>query len=182
MQSESSSPRARARVDSAERMELIGSGLGQALREDFANSSNPSDAKRAVIVYLQGPLGAGKTTFARGVLRAFGVTGAVKSPTYTLVEPYSTAFGPVAHFDFYRLAGADEVEYLGMREYLDHGVCLFEWPERARGGLPPADLQLEITFAGSRREIRVAASSAPGARLLANLVSRDLLQESIPNT
>ncbi len=178
MASEPQLLRAGARVATAEKMESIGAALGETLRE--GKSPRPEDG--AVVIYLRGPLGAGKTTLARGVLRAFGVRGAVKSPTYTLVEPYDTAFGSVAHFDFYRLASIEEVEFLGMREYLDQGICLFEWPERAGGALPPADLTLEIDLAGSARELTGTASGALGRAFLNHLISRDLLQESVPNT
>ena len=178
MASEPRPVRAGARVATAEQMESIGAALGESLRE----CADLSAAGDAVVIYLRGPLGAGKTTLARGVLRAFGVRGAVKSPTYTLLEPYSTDFGSVAHFDFYRVANVEEVEYLGMREYLDQGICLFEWPERARGALPPEDLALEIALAGSARELTATASSDPGRRFLSRLISRDLLQESVPNT
>ncbi|HSR54698.1 MAG TPA: tRNA (adenosine(37)-N6)-threonylcarbamoyltransferase complex ATPase subunit type 1 TsaE, partial [Alphaproteobacteria bacterium] len=119
---------------------------------------------------------------ARGVLRAFGVKGAVKSPTYTMVEPYATAHGPVAHFDFYRLASREEVEFLGMREYLDQGVCLFEWRERARGGLPAADIAFELIPVGTARELTAMAFGGPGEAWLRRLILRELLQESVPNT
>ncbi len=171
-----------ARVASAEQMERIGAALGEILRGSEDAGSALASCGRAVVIDLQGPLGAGKTTFARGVLRAFGVRGAVKSPTYTLVEPYATAHGRVSHFDFYRLASPEEVEYLGMREYLDQGVCLFEWPERARSALPPADLRLEIALAGTSRELIATARGAVGEGLLEALVLRELLQESVPNT
>lgn len=179
MASEPRPVRAGARVATAEQMESIGAALGESLRD---KGDRPAAGGGAVVIYLRGPLGAGKTTLARGVLRAFGVRGAVKSPTYTLLEPYSTGFGSVAHFDFYRLGNVEEVEYLGMREYLDHGVCLFEWPERAHGALPPEDLALEIALADSARELTATASSASGRRFLSRLISRDLLQESVPNT
>lgn len=182
MRSSAEGVRAGARVATAEQMENIGAGLGEALRSTGDGRAASDRLGRAVVITLEGPLGAGKTTLARGVLRMFGVTGAVKSPTYTLVEPYVTPYGPVAHFDFYRLASAEEVEFVGMREYLDKGVCLFEWPERAAGGLPPADLSLEIALSGSARELTATAHGDPGRGLLDHLISRELLQESVPNT
>jgi tRNA threonylcarbamoyladenosine biosynthesis protein TsaE len=163
-------------------MEAIGAALAEALLAGDEEGADIQSLGRAAVIYLQGPLGAGKTTFARGVLRAFGVAGAVKSPTYTLVEPYATDHGPVAHFDFYRLARGEEVEFLGMREYLDQGVCLFEWPERARGGLPGADLVFEIVPVGSGREVTATALSADGERWLGKLILREVLQETVPNT
>ncbi len=182
MRSKASPVRAGARVASASQMEAIGAALGEALLKSDQQHRGLDRLGRAVVITLQGPLGAGKTTFARGVLRAFGVAGAVKSPTYTLVEPYETAHGSVAHFDFYRLAGVEEVEFLGMREYLDRGVCLFEWPERAPGALPPADLEVEIDYSGAGRELSIRAEGALGGALLNELISRELLQESVPNT
>lgn len=159
-------------------MVALGAALGRALKETLEDAG----AARALVVYLRGALGAGKTTFARGVLRAFGVAGAVKSPTYTLLEPYETPCGQVVHIDLYRLAHVEEAEYLGLREYLDRGVCLFEWPERAAGALPPADVTVSIAVAGTAREVTVTLSgpgigAAPGARIL-----RELLQESFSNT
>jgi tRNA threonylcarbamoyladenosine biosynthesis protein TsaE len=169
-------------VATAKRMEAIGAALGEALLAHDDGENTVETLGRAAVIYLQGPLGAGKTTFARGVLRTFGVSGAVKSPTYTLVEPYATDHGPVAHFDFYRLAHVDEVEFLGMREYLDRGVCLFEWPERAHGGLPHPDLVFEITPQEGGRDITATALSTAGERWLNELISRELLQETVPNT
>lgn len=174
--------RASAHVATAKRMEIIGSGLGEALLGSTGDGSELARLGRAAVFFLQGPLGAGKTTLARGILRAFGVTGAVKSPSYTLVEPYSTAHGRVTHFDLYRLASVEEVEFLGMREYLDRGVCLFEWPERALGGLPMPDLRLDIALAGTARELTASALGPLGQGFLDHLILRELLQESAPNT
>ena len=123
-------------------------------------------------VHLRGPLGAGKTTLARGLLRALGVTGAVKSPTYTLVEPYAPPGLDVYHFDLYRVADPEELELIGAREHFRRGaLCLFEWPERARGWLPAAQLVLALEPAGDGRTLRAHAPAAPGERLLAALDS-----------
>jgi tRNA threonylcarbamoyladenosine biosynthesis protein TsaE len=182
MGSEPGVRRAGAPVATATRMQGIGSALGEALLARHDDGKTFGQLGRAAVVYLQGPLGAGKTTFARGVLRAFGVTGAVKSPTYTLVEPYATAYGPVAHFDFYRISDVEELEFLGMREYLERGLCLFEWPERARDSLPHADLVFEIAPTEKGRDLTATAFSTAGEGWLGALVLRELLQETVPNT
>lgn len=117
-------------------------------------------------LHLSGPLGAGKTTLVRGLLRALGVHGPVKSPTYTLVEPYRIAALEVYHFDLYRLGDGEELELLGARDYFHAGaICLFEWPERGAGWLPAASLRLELQPAGTGRELRVQALDAAGERL-----------------
>lgn len=98
------------------------------------------------IVFLRGELGAGKTTLARGILQGLGFTGRVKSPTYTLVEPYGFSGTQVYHFDFYRIYDPRELEFIGLHEILEAGgLKLIEWPERAVGQLPAADLVITIT-------------------------------------
>lgn len=115
------------------------------------------------VVYLRGSLGAGKTTFSRGVLRAYGYQGAVKSPTFTLVEPYDLQWGQVYHFDLYRIADPEELEYLGVDDYLEGGhLCLIEWPERGDGFLPTPDLEVELALRGRGRLIRIVGCSKRG--------------------
>lgn len=122
------------------------------------------------VVYLHGELGAGKTTLVRGLLQGLGYTGRVKSPTYTLVESYSLAPFPVYHFDLYRLADAEELEYLGMRDYFSpSSVVLIEWPERGGDLLPQADVELFLNYANAGRQLRGVAHSAQGASCLVSL-------------
>ena len=124
------------------------------------------------VVYLSGPLGAGKTTLARGVLRALGVRGAIRSPTYTLLEPYELAGGGagalLVHLDLYRLADERELEPLGLRDYPPERCWwLVEWPERAAGRLPPADLHVTLAHDGERRRAGLSGplAAAVAARL-----------------
>ncbi len=108
------------------------------------------------IVLLKGDLGAGKTTLVRGLLRSLGFEGTVKSPTYTLVEPYQVNDRRIYHFDLYRLGDPEELEYMGGRDYWDSdALCLIEWPEKALAYLPEADLQLTILYKGEQRRVLI---------------------------
>jgi tRNA threonylcarbamoyladenosine biosynthesis protein TsaE len=130
--------------------------------------ARPPGADFFAALYLSGDLGAGKTTWARGFLKACGVGGIVRSPTYTLVELYDLGGAVTAvHLDLYRLRDESELEALGLRDWAQPGfVWLIEWPERASGRLPPADLLVSLSAAADAHDIYVSAGSALGERWL----------------
>ena len=123
-----------------------------------------------MVICLSGELGAGKTTLVRGLLRAMGISGRVKSPTYTLVEPYVVSKLYLYHFDFYRFSRSDEWVAAGFREHFNpESVCLVEWPEKAGGQLPAADLRIVMEVDGNARRITVSADTEAGQTCLARL-------------
>lgn len=112
------------------------------------------------VVYLTGTLGAGKTTLVRGMLHAFGHTGKVKSPTYTLVEPYYLPQQTVYHFDLYRLSDPEELVYIGIRDYINQSaICVFEWAEKGKGYIPPADWHIFFELTANPEERHVIVES-----------------------
>lgn len=136
-----------------------------AMTEALGAALAPVLAGQGGVVTLSGELGAGKTTLVRGLIQALGHRGAVRSPTYTLVEPYELASGPVLHMDLYRLAGTNELEPLGIREAIGSGaLMLVEWPERAAGALPPVDLAIRLGHHDAGRDVVAEAFSPLGER------------------
>ena len=122
------------------------------------------------VIYLKGELGTGKTTLVRGALNGFGHTGNVKSPTFTIVEPYSIDDHVIYHFDLYRLDDPEELESLGIRDYCDgQSICFFEWPEKGGNLLPNADINLELTYLENTREVEFTAKSDIGKTILKQL-------------
>jgi tRNA threonylcarbamoyladenosine biosynthesis protein TsaE len=129
------------------------------------------DLPERAVVHLHGDLGAGKSTLARALLRALGVTGTIRSPTYTLVEQYPLQVGGTAlHLDLYRIGDPGELEFLGLDG--DIRLWLVEWPERGQGALPPADLDIELAVEGTGRRCLLRPNSATGTAWLDALASR----------
>ncbi|WP_295450706.1 tRNA (adenosine(37)-N6)-threonylcarbamoyltransferase complex ATPase subunit type 1 TsaE [uncultured Thiodictyon sp.] len=126
-----------------------------------------------VVIYLRGDLGTGKTTLARGILRGLGHQGPARSPTYTLIEPYEIGPRRVYHLDLYRLADPEELEYLGLRDFLsDEALWLVEWPERGAGLLPAADLIIEIAYIVEGRKLTLIPKNEVSQALIEALNPR----------
>ena len=124
------------------------------------------DHNFGAVVTLSGELGTGKTTLVRGILEARGITS-VRSPTYTLIEYYPLAELTLVHFELYRLADPEELEFLGFRDYLnDTTLCFIEWPERASGYLHRVDLEISLAYHPQGRELRLRSQTSKGERLL----------------
>lgn len=144
-------------VPAAADMEALGARLAPGL-------------KPGMVIFLHGELGAGKTTLIRGILHARGHRGAVKSPTYTLVEPYALPSMTVYHFDFYRLGHPEELEFLGIRDYLEgQGASLIEWAERGAELMPEPDIDVYIERVDDGRCVRLVSHTTSGAALLSGL-------------
>ncbi len=126
------------------------------------------DSLSGLTVLLVGELGAGKSTFARGLIRAMGHKGPVPSPTYTLVEPYQLPSGNVYHVDLYRIASVEELRFLGWNE-LDDGLRLVEWPDRAPELANSADIRLTLSYDGAGRNVQIDGLSERGQQLIADI-------------
>ncbi len=126
------------------------------------------DSLSGLTVLLEGELGAGKSTFARGLIRAMDHQGPVPSPTYTLIEPYHLPLGTVYHVDLYRIASEEELRFLGWNE-LDDGLRLVEWPDRAPELANSADVRLTLSYDGSGRSVQIDGLSVRGQELIADI-------------
>ena len=132
-------------------------------------------------VFLQGDLGAGKTTLVRAALHGAGYRGAVKSPTYTLVETYQVAEVQFAHFDLYRLGDPEELEFMGFREYFhEHSICFIEWPDKGSGMLPEADLVIDLMVHSTGRILKLHTMQPKLMDWLAHNVAMCAIIESNP--
>ncbi|MCC5878980.1 MAG: tRNA (adenosine(37)-N6)-threonylcarbamoyltransferase complex ATPase subunit type 1 TsaE [Idiomarina sp.] len=137
---------------------------GKRLAQALHSALQTGAPVRPLVIYLQGGLGMGKTTFSRGFIQGLGHQGAVKSPTYALVEPYEFSDMRVFHFDLYRLHDPEELEFMGIRDYFaEDCVCLVEWPQRGFGLLPAADLEVELQQGqDDGRHLLIKANSKAG--------------------
>jgi tRNA threonylcarbamoyladenosine biosynthesis protein TsaE len=146
-------------------LNLPDAGATAALGEALAAGAGPGR-----VLHLRGDLGAGKTTLVRGLVRALGHAGRVKSPTYTLVEPYELSSLHLYHFDFYRLKNRSEWLSAGFREYFNaQSMCVVEWPERAEDLLSPPDVDVRLEFEDESRRATLAAHSPAGEAWLSSL-------------
>jgi tRNA threonylcarbamoyladenosine biosynthesis protein TsaE len=165
--------------------DLADSGVTEALGASLARSYRGVAPSAGVppggVLYLRGDLGAGKTTCARSLLRALGVVGPVRSPTYTLVETYELAGLTCVHVDLYRLQTHTEVDELGLRDLVGACLLLVEWPEKGGAALPPADLELLLNYAGNGRQARLTAATPLGSAWLENLGSDTSLSFYVSN-
>lgn len=153
--------------------------LGDEADTERAGAALAEGLSAGLVVYLVGDLGAGKTTLVRGCLRALGHAGKVKSPTYTLIEPYTVSRLDLYHFDFYRFSTPDEFLEAGLEEYFaGQGACLVEWPDKAAPHVPPADMEVRLAVRDAGREIEVSGRTEHGRKCALTMLSS--LQASPP--
>lgn len=140
--------------------------FGHRLVETICSESH----SKGVTLYLNGPLGAGKTTLSRGIIQGLGHKGKVKSPTYTLVEEYRLQDKNIYHFDLYRLNDPEELEFMGIRDYFtENSICLIEWAEKGQGLLAEPDLLVNIDYANNARNVQLIAKSKVGNNIIKHL-------------
>ena len=153
-----------------QRIHLPDAAATEALGSRLAGLLTEACRDTPLVVHLEGPLGAGKTTLVRGLLRGLGHAGRVRSPTFTLIEPYDLPACDVAHLDLYRLADPGELEYLGLADMFRPGtLVLVEWAEKGGDRLPKADVRLALDYEGEGRSARCEAGSNHGEPVLAGL-------------
>ena len=151
---------------------VVAKGVDESSLVDIAKRLSQTVGAGGVI-YLVGPLGAGKTTFARALLTTLGVGSRVKSPTYSLIESYNVGTLGIQHIDLYRIADPEEIEWLGLRDFADPQLWLIEWPERAAGELPAPDLIVDLGHAGSVRDLQLSAKTAKAVKWIESLRNVD---------
>ena len=147
-------------LEDEQKMQVFGEKIAQVIGQINA----------PLLILLNGDLGAGKTTLSRGILNGLGHRGSVKSPTYTLVEPYDLEIGKVFHFDLYRLVDPEELYDIGFNDYLTESqLCMIEWPDKGGSLLPKADISLQINSNGTGRQVILTAQTILGSQCVNEL-------------
>jgi tRNA threonylcarbamoyladenosine biosynthesis protein TsaE len=147
-------------LEDEQKMQVFGEKIAQVIGQINA----------PLLILLNGDLGAGKTTLSRGILKGLGHRGAVKSPTYTLVEPYDLEVGKVFHFDLYRLVDPEELYDIGFNDYLSESqLCMIEWPDKGGSLLPKADISMQINSNGTGRQVILTAQTSLGSQCVNEL-------------
>lgn len=153
-------------LQNEEKLLAFGSQFGEQIKDYLQQSPQHS-----LVIYLNGELGAGKTTLTRSLVRAFGYQGNVKSPTYTLVEEYSLESVVIYHFDLYRLADPEELAFMGIRDYFrPQTLCLLEWANRGQGMIPEADFIIQLDYCEQGRNVHILPQTSQAQRLFANFM------------
>lgn len=153
-------------LENEEALLTFGQQFAERLRRYLSESPSHS-----LVIYLNGELGAGKTTFSRSIINTFGHQGNVKSPTYTLVEEYTLPPFAIYHFDLYRLADPEELEFMGIRDYFrPQTLCLIEWAERGLGMIPEADLVIQLNYAEQGRTLQLLPQNAISTAIITDFL------------